>query len=51
MVPDSVADKGGLQDGDIVVRLGGQSADNMLHKDAQQAIMMAGDSLEIIVER
>ena len=48
---DSVAARCGLQAGDIVVRLCGQSADRMTHLMAQQTIASCGDTLEIIVER
>ena len=51
MVTDSLAAKGGLHAGDIVVKLCGKSAESMTHKDAQQAILTSGNSLEIIVER
>ena len=47
----SIAAKSGLHAGDIVVKLAGQSADDMTHKKAQQAIVSAGNVLEIIVER
>ena len=48
---NSTASQCGLHAGDIVVKLAGKSADNMTHKDAQQAIHSAGNELEIIVER
>ena len=51
VVAESLAAKGGLHPGDIVVKLAGKSADDMTHKDAQEAIISAGNHLEIIVER
>ena len=51
MNENSVAAKGGLHPGDIVVKLAGQGTEEMTHKDAQEAIQQAGDILEIIVER
>ena len=51
VAPDSVASKGGLMPGDIVVKLAGQSATGMTHGQAQQTIIKAGNTLEIIVER
>ncbi len=51
VLSDSVAARGGLHAGDILVKLGGKSADGMTHKDAQDAIIQSGNALEIIVER
>lgn len=51
VVPGSVAASSGLHAGDILVKLGGCTAEGMTHKDAQQAILSSGNSLEIIVER
>ena len=51
MKGDSLASKGGLHAGDIVVKLAGKPADIMTHRDAQEAIIQSGDALEIIVER
>ncbi len=48
---ESVACRGGLKAGDILVKLGGKYAGDMTHKDAQAAIKNSGDALEIIVER
>lgn len=47
----SIAARGGLLPGDIVVKMAGVSADDMTHKDAQRTIVNAGNTIEIIVER
>ena len=47
----SVAAKGGLQPGDVVVKLSGRVADAMTHKDAQHTILNAGNEIEILVAR
>ena len=41
-----MACKGGLLPGDIVVKLAGQLAGDMTHKDAQETIHSSGDALE-----
>jgi len=49
--PGSLAAKCGLQEGDTIVRIGRTPADGLRHKDAQNAIMDAGNSLELALER
>ncbi|CAG2166366.1 unnamed protein product [Oppiella nova] len=48
---NSLAAQGGLQIGDIIVRICGNSVDDMRHKEAQEAIYRAGNSLDITVQR
>ncbi|CAO1439399.1 unnamed protein product [Diamesa hyperborea] len=47
----SIADKAGLQAGDAVVRVNEADLYNLRHKDAQDAIVRAGTSFELIVQR
>lgn len=47
MNPGSLADQGGLCVGDIIVKICGQNAEGMQHKEAQDVILRAGNSLDI----
>lgn len=47
----SIADHAGLQAGDAVVRLNATDLYNLRHKDAQDAIVKAGPTFELIVQR
>jgi hypothetical protein len=47
----SIADKAGLQAGDAVVRINQTDLFNLRHKDAQDAIVQAGPSFELVVQR
>lgn len=47
----SIADKAGLQAGDAVVRLNTTDLFNLRHKEAQDAIVRAGTSFELVVQR
>ncbi|XP_042148167.1 PDZ and LIM domain protein Zasp isoform X9 [Ixodes scapularis] len=49
--PGSLAEKGGLQVGDALLRIQGKSTDELRHKDAQDAIVRAGNYLELSVQR
>jgi hypothetical protein len=49
--PGSLAAKCGLQEGDVIVRIGRTPADQLRHKDAQNAILDAGNALELALER
>ena len=49
--PDSIAEKGGLHAGDIVVKMAGCVADGIAQMAAQDAVLGVGSTLEIIVER
>ncbi|CRK95062.1 CLUMA_CG008541, isoform D, partial [Clunio marinus] len=47
----SIADNAGLKAGDAVVRINSQDLYNLRHKDAQDAIVRAGPSFEMIIQR
>ncbi|XP_077504860.1 Z band alternatively spliced PDZ-motif protein 52 isoform X2 [Amblyomma americanum] len=49
--PGSLAEKGGLQTGDALISIQGKSTDQLRHKEAQDAIMRAGNYLELQVTR
>lgn len=49
--PGSLAEKAGLQTGDALLRIQGKSTDELRHKEAQDAIMRAGNYLELSVQR
>lgn len=47
----SIADNAGLKAGDAVVRLNATDLYNLRHKDAQDAIVKAGPSFELVIQR
>lgn len=47
----SIADKAGLQAGDAVVRVNQTDLYTLRHKDAQDVIVKAGPSFELVVQR
>lgn len=47
----SIADKAGLQAGDAVVRINSTDLYTLRHKDAQDCIVKAGPSFELVVQR
>lgn len=47
----SIADNAGLKAGDAVVRINATDLYNLRHKDAQDAIVKAGPSFELIIQR
>lgn len=47
----SIADKAGLQAGDAVVRINQTDLYNLRHKDAQDCIVKAGPSFELVIQR
>lgn len=49
--PGSLAEKGGLQTGDALLSIQGKSTDQMRHKEAQDAIVRAGNYLELQIQR
>ncbi|XP_013392482.1 PDZ and LIM domain protein 5 isoform X2 [Lingula anatina] len=51
VTPGSLAAKCGLQQGDILLRVGGLHAENMKHKEAQDIIIKSGDHLELTLLR
>lgn len=51
MNPNSLADQAGLKIGDIIVGIGDANAELMRHKEAQEAIVSAGNYLTMTVQR
>ena len=51
ITPGSLAEKCGLQEGDIITKIGEAPTEYMRHKEAQQKILMSGNSLELALER
>ena len=49
--PNSLADQAGLQVGDVIIKIGEGDADLMRHKEAQDAIVSAGNYLTMTVQR
>ena len=47
----SLAERAGLQQGDIVQKLCGRDAQNMGHQDAQSAIGAGGNSVDMVLTR
>uniref|UniRef100_U5EPN7 Adaptor protein enigma n=1 Tax=Corethrella appendiculata TaxID=1370023 RepID=U5EPN7_9DIPT len=47
----SIADQAGLQAGDAVIKINNSEIYNLRHKDAQDAIVKAGQSFELTVQR
>lgn len=47
----SIADNAGLKAGDAVVRINTTDLYTLRHKDAQDAIVRAGPSFELVVQR
>ena len=51
VTPGSLAQKCGLMEGDIITKIGDAPTEYMRHKEAQQKIVMSGNSLELALER
>ncbi|XP_021348699.1 PDZ and LIM domain protein 7-like isoform X2 [Mizuhopecten yessoensis] len=51
VLPGSLAAKCGLQQGDIILKIGNSDANIMKHKDAQGAIMGSGNKLDLLLQR
>ncbi|XP_052264867.1 PDZ and LIM domain protein 7-like isoform X2 [Dreissena polymorpha] len=49
--PGSLAAKCGLQQGDIILKIGSKSSDTLKHKDAQDAIISYGNKLDLLLQR
>lgn len=47
----SLAEKAGLQVADAVIKVNGQDVYSLRHKEAQDVIVKAGNSYEIVVSR
>lgn len=51
VAPGSLSDQAGLQVGDVIARIGNTETASLLHKEAQDAIIGAGNYLELHLER
>ncbi|KAL3875725.1 hypothetical protein ACJMK2_033648 [Sinanodonta woodiana] len=51
VTPGSLAAKCGLQQGDIIKRIGNVDCDQLKHKDAQDAIVHYGNKLDLLLQR
>lgn len=51
MNPGSLSESAGLKIGDIIVKICGQSAESMSHRDAEDAIVRAGNNLDMTVAK
>ncbi|KAK2189643.1 hypothetical protein NP493_101g09031 [Ridgeia piscesae] len=51
VTPGSLAAKCGLQVGDAILKIGDAPTETLKHKEAQQHIIMAGNSLELTLQR
>lgn len=51
VTPGSLAQKCGLQEGDVITKIGDTPTEFMRHKEAQQMIITSGNSLELALER
>ncbi|XP_015795098.1 PDZ and LIM domain protein Zasp isoform X2 [Tetranychus urticae] len=49
--PGSLAEQGGLQVGDFIIKIGNSTAQEMLHHEAQEAIKSAKNNLDLQVQR
>lgn len=49
--PGSLAAKCGLQQGDIILKIGNKSCETLKHKDAQDAILSYGNKLDLLLQR
>ena len=47
----SLAAKCGLQQGDIILKIGSQETSNHKHKDAQDLIIGSGNKLDLLLQR
>jgi hypothetical protein len=51
VTPNSLADSGSMRSGDVIVRIGDRSVDNLTHSDARSAIIELGNYLELTLQR
>ncbi|XP_025113580.1 PDZ and LIM domain protein 7-like isoform X2 [Pomacea canaliculata] len=49
--PGSLASKCGLQQGDIILKIGNISTDILRHKEAQESIIASGNRLDLLLQR
>lgn len=47
----SIADQAGLVAGDSLIKINNQDVFNLRHKDAQDAIVRAGNNFEVVIQR
>lgn len=47
----SLAEKAGLQVADAIIKVNGQEVFNLRHKEAQDVIVKAGNSFEVVISR
>ena len=47
----SLAAVAGLQAGDAIVSIGGRDALSLRHKEAQEAIVRAGNNFDLVIQR
>lgn len=51
VTPGSKAALAGINSGDYILEVNGDSSDNMTHFDAQDAVRRAGQNLDLLLER
>jgi C-terminal processing protease CtpA/Prc len=51
VTPGSLAAKCGLQQGDIILKIGSKASETLKHKDAQDAILSYGNKLDLLLQR
>ncbi|GBN05382.1 hypothetical protein AVEN_243534-1, partial [Araneus ventricosus] len=49
--PGSLSEQAGLMNGDAILKILGHPTENMRHKEAQDAILRAGNNIELVVQR
>ncbi|XP_055927526.1 PDZ and LIM domain protein Zasp-like isoform X3 [Argiope bruennichi] len=49
--PGSLSEQAGLMTGDAILKIMGHATENMRHKEAQDAILRAGNNIELVVQR
>jgi len=51
VTPGSLADKCGLEVGDVILKIANEVSDTLRHKEAEQRIIHSGNSLELTLQR
>lgn len=51
MNPGGLAEQAGLMSGDAILKIQGHNTDGMKHKEAQDAILRAGNNIEMVIQR
>lgn len=49
--PGSLAEQSGILTGDAILKIQGQNTDGLRHKEAQDAIIRAGNNIEMVIQR